>query len=158
MVDLVDNLKKDHLNCWLSPSQWRKTTVPTTLRWNAVRFNKSEATAVPNVRGVYAFLITFSRAGFPPHGYIVYIGETGSLGQETLHSRFLTYFREMDKETRAVHYVLKKYRSHMYFHFSEIPDKRRDLKKLESALCDTLVPPYNVRDFSAEMKKAVRAL
>jgi hypothetical protein len=154
LVKLVNRVKKDSEEFWLSPTQWRKSTVPSTLIWDFVRFTRTEAADVPASRGVYAFLVAFSPAGFPPHGYPMYIGETGNDGQETLHSRFVSYFREMEEQSRPVHYVLNKYKRYLYFHFSEVTDKRRNLKKLEKALCDTLIPPYNVRDFSAEMRNA----
>lgn len=153
-VKLVDRLKSDSIEFWLSPTQWRRSKVPRKLLWKYVPFKKSEATVVPTSRGVYAFLVTNSPSGLPPHGYLMYIGETGNQSQETLHSRFLSYFREMKDESRGVHYVLNKYEKYLYFHFCEVTDKRRNLRKLEEALCDTLVPPYNFRDFSAELRNA----
>ena len=154
LVKLVDRLKSDSVEFWLSPTQWRRSRVPKTLAWNFVRFKKSEAAVVPTARGVYAFLVACSSNGMPPYGYLMYVGETGNDSQETLHSRFLGYFREMREKSRPVHYVLNKYKKHLYFHYSQVPDRRRNLKNLEAALCDALIPPYNVRDFSAEMRNA----
>jgi hypothetical protein len=154
LVRLVDRVKEDCEVFWLSPTQWRRSSVPQTLAWNFVRFRRAEAGQVPMSRGVYAFLIAFRANGIPPHGYLMYVGETGDEGQETLHSRFLTYFQEMQKQSRPVHYILRKYAKYLYFHFSKVSDRRRNLKKIETALCDALIPPYNVRDFSAEIRNA----
>ncbi len=158
LVKLVDRLKKDREEFWLSKTQWKRSKVPKTLKWNSVRFRKAESTAVPASRGVYAFLIKFCSDGIPPHGYLMYVGETGNDSQETLRSRFLGYFSEMQAKERSIHYVLCKYENHLYFHYSLVLDRRRNLKRIEAWLCDTLVPPYNVKDFSVEMRKAKKAL
>ena len=107
-------------------------------------------------RGVYSFLIAFHSDGFPPHGYLMYVGETGNKSKETLRSRFLSYFSEMKDQSRSIHYVLLKSK-YLHFQFSAVSDKRRNLRKVEESLCDALIPPYNVRDFSAEMRAAKRA-
>jgi excinuclease UvrABC nuclease subunit len=119
-----------------------------------VRFRKDQAATVPRSRGVYAFLVAFLSDGFPPHGYLMYVGETGDDNQQHLRSRFRSYFLEMGQESRPIHYILRKYEKYLYFHFSAVADRRRNLKKLEAALCDALIPPYNVRDFSAEIRNA----
>jgi hypothetical protein len=52
LVKLVNRVKEDNEEFWLSPTQWRKSRVPRTLAWNVVRFKKSEAVDVPSSRGV----------------------------------------------------------------------------------------------------------
>jgi len=159
LVKLVDRLKKDREEFWLSKTQWKRSKVPKTLVWNSVIFRRSESTAIPATRGVYAFQIKYSSGGIPQHGYLMYVGETGNRNsQETLRSRFLSYFSEMQAKERSLHYVLCKYEDYLYFHYSPISDRRRNLKNIEAWLCDTLVPPYNVKDFSVEMRKAKKAL
>src|ERR1035441_5109622 len=151
LVKLVDRLKKDREEFWLSKTQWKRSQVPKTLAWNSVRFRKSESPAIPTSRGVYAFLIKFTKDGIPPHGYLVYVGETGQGSLETLRSRSVSFVSELQSPERAVHYVLCKYENHLYFLYSPVLDKRRNLKTIESSLCDTLVPPYNVKDFSVDI-------
>ena len=157
LVTLVDRIKADSEEFWLSPTQWRKSTVPQMLIWKSVRFSKTKASSVPVSRGVYSFVIACCTKGLPQHGYLVYVGETGNTSKETLRSRFLSYFSEMKDQSRSVHYVLRKYQQYLYFQFCEVHDKRRNLRKVEESLCDALIPPYNVRDFSADMRAAKRA-
>ena len=157
LVKLVDQLKTDEQTFFLSPKQWNASSVPPDLDWDWVPFDKDHADAVPSDRGVYAFVVELDKAGIPPHGYVMYVGETGNKSKETLHTRFLSYFREMKKQCRAVHYALIKYKEHMYFHFSRITDNRRNLRKVEESLCSTLIPPCNRRDFDWKLRRARRA-
>lgn len=158
LVKLVDRLKADSEEFWLSPKQWKKSKVPTSLKWSSARFDKADVLAIPKVRGIYAFAIEVCSHGFPPHGYVMYVGETGHDSKETLRSRFLSYFAEMTEQSRPVHYALLKYRKYLSFCYTRIPDKRRNLRKLETVLCDALIPPYNVQDFSLEMRRGKKAL
>jgi len=157
-VKLVERLKKDGSHICLSPELWKKSKVPDYLRWTDVKFSKSEKASIPNDRGVYAFVIEYRKLSLPPNHHIVYFGEVGEQGKETLRSRFLSYFRELaSSKRRAVHYPLEKYRPHVYFYFCAIPDKRRSVKKLEKQLTGTFVPEYNLRDFDADLRPAVAA-
>jgi hypothetical protein len=72
LVKVVNRLKEDHEDFWLSPKQWKKFSVTADLRWRSVSFCRDEAQDVPKIRGVYAFIITASRQGAragpaPPH-------------------------------------------------------------------------------------------
>jgi hypothetical protein len=157
-VKVVERLKKDGMHICLSPELWSNSKVPSSLTWTDVKFVLSERTNVPSVRGVYAFVISYQKSHFPPNYLIVYFGETGETGNETLRSRFVSYFRELKgPKRRAVHYALRKYASHIYFYFCAIPDRRRSVKKLEKQLTGTFFPVYNVRDFDAELRPAVAA-
>lgn len=156
-VDVVDRLKADRVEFCLSPTQWQQSKAPSNLSWDRVSFKKSEAADVPRARGVYAFIVELYKKGLPSHGYIMYVGETGHTSNETLRSRFLSYFGERQKQLRAIHYALLKYEKYLYFHFSEVTDRNRSLKELEQVLLDTFIPPYNMRDFSIEISRARKA-
>lgn len=157
-VKLVEHLKKDGSHICLSPELWRKSKVPDCLRWTNVKFAKNERVSIPNARGVYAFVVEYRKLCLPPNHHIVYFGEVGEKGNETLRSRFLSYFRELkSSKRRAVHYPLQKYKSHIYFYFCAVPDMRRSVKKLEKQLTGTFVPEYNLRDFDADLRPAVAA-
>jgi len=158
LVKLVNRLKSDQERFWLSKKQWKASSVPDTLDWQWVSFKKSDAQSIPRTRGLYAFTVECSAPGIPPHGYIMYVGEVGHTGNETLRSRFRSYFYEMKRDERPVHYILNKYTKHLFFYFCEVPDRRKSLFKIETALCDTLIPPYNVNDFSMDMKRGVKVL
>jgi len=158
LVKLADRLKADNDQFCLSIRQWRKFSAPVRLRWRSVPFSRSDAPSIPKMRGVYAFIITVTADDLPMNGYVTYIGETGDDSQETLRSRFMSYFSEMRDCSRPVHYILKKYRRFLHFHYSKVPDRRRNLKHIEMILCDAMVPPYNVKDFSLEMRRGKKVL
>ena len=158
LVKLADRLKSDKEDFCLSIRQWKQFKSPVKLGWNSVPFCRSDATAVPKTRGVYAFIITLGTDSIPPNGYVTYVGETGNDSRETLQSRFVSYFSEMKDESRKVHYILRKYRRYLHFYFSKVPNRRHNLKQIEMILCDTLVPPYNVKDFSLEMRRGKKVL
>ena len=155
--NIVDELKSDMESFFFCKKRLREYEPIGFLSWDRVKFVKSSAQDIPSERGIYAFMIEFVKDGLPPNGYIMYVGETGDTSRRTLHDRFLSYFSEIKTKTRPIHKILRKYRQYAYFHFSKVSDKRRSLKKLERKLCDALVPPCNVRDFSVDLKTAKRA-
>jgi len=157
-VKLVEHLKKDSQTICLSPDLWEKSNVPDSISWTDVKFTKSEKSKIPTERGVYAFVIELRKSHFPPNHHIVYFGEVGEKGNETLRSRFSSYFSELKRpKKRAVHYPLTKYKKFIYFYFCAVPDRRRSVKKLEKHLTGTFVPEYNLRDFDSDLRPAVAA-
>lgn len=155
----VDELKKHEVSFHLSPGAWKSFKHAANLSWSSVKFVGAEKSKVPSVRGVYAFCISPDIAQFKEPKFLIYIGETGNSGNHNLHKRFSDYLSEQSKLKRPkLHYYLKKYEGHLHFFFAPIKDKRINLRKLESKLVDSFIPPANTNDFSATLRKSVRAL
>jgi hypothetical protein len=156
-VAAVDNLKQDAVRFLLSDKQWEKYSgVTRVLKWEMVRFAKSEKSKVPKKRGIYCFAVQPPIANGPPILYPIYIGETGNTSRGTLNGRFGQYFQDQAKLKRAhVHYALNKWKSAIQFLFAIVSSG--DLKKIEAILNGAYVPPFSHEDFDAVLRKAVSA-
>ena len=157
-IQETDELKTFAIRFVLSPHQWAAFDCPTGLAWRRVKFDRLNPDDVPPVRGIYAFVVEHPDSQFPPHGYVMYIGITRSDGGGTLRKRFSNYIGEKRGLKRPkLHYMLNKWSSQLYFHYAEMADTGCDILDLERRFCDALLPPFNQNDFSAKIRKQVRA-
>ena len=159
-VRKADEIGKDKRDFYLSPSRWRTSEVGFNLTWSHVKFTERNRGVVPTTPGVYAFIVQHDNGHFPPHGFIMYIGITGSRNTErTLQKRYYDYLQEQKRGKRPrVHYMLDKYCDDIYFYYVSIDDEGVDLEKLELDLNDAILPPVVVKDFSGEIRALVGAL
>lgn len=157
-VSQVDAMKADIRDFLISPTRWNTTRVTIPLNWTAIKFEKSNADAVPKRRGIYAFTVSRQNGHFPPNNYVMYIGITGSSNpNRTLAKRYADYDREKTRNKRPkIHYMLNKYDGDVYFNYCII-DPTIDLSKLELDLNDAIIPPVVVKDFTAEIRQIVGA-
>jgi hypothetical protein len=154
-VDELEGLGRSFV---LDPVGWSKFQTQATLDWWYVPFESSYRTAVPTTRGVYAFVVEYTTAQFPPHGYLMYIGISGNSNQRTLRLRYSDYLRGVTKEKRErVKWMLNKFQGCLFFYFAEVSDRRIDLAKLETDLLNVTHPPCNKADFSGAKIKTARA-
>lgn len=158
-VDAVEKFKTGRRTFSLDPDRWDSSRVGIPLDWRELKFEPGNRNAVPEERGVYAFVVRRDNGHFPPHGYIMYIGITGhSAAQRTLRKRFGDYLREKVKNKRPrVHYMLNRYGNDLYFLYVTI-NEAVDLAQLEIDLNDAIVPPVGRKDFSANIKALRDAL
>ena len=159
-VKKTDALKADLQKFLLSPDRWRTSRVSIPLTWQYLKFDAANRSSVPKSAGVYAFVVSHSNSHFPGHGFIMYIGITGSNSNgRTLHLRYGDYLREQVKNKRPkVFYMLDKYANDLQFAFSPIEDPAIDLQALELDLNDAIIPPVVVKDFSADIRQLVKAM
>lgn len=158
-VQKVDALKADIRPFLLSPARWRTSRVATPLTWTFLPFTEANRALVPREPGVYAFVVRHVNDHFPDHGFIMYIGITGSNANgRTLRDRYGDYLREQKKNKRPkVHYMLDKYSDDIHFAYC-VTDPSIDLKTLELDLNDAIIPPVVVKDFTAEIRQLVKAM
>jgi hypothetical protein len=146
----------------LHPKQLSGCALPVRLAWRSIPFRKRFFPTVMNTQGVYAFSVRHVEGGLPPHGYVVYIGQTGAKKSETnrtLRTRVKEYHREKKEGTRLhVAEFLNKWAKCLSFHYAPVKPGSADLLELETKLNDALMPPYSVRDFSADIRKRKRLL
>jgi hypothetical protein len=155
-VSLTDGRKAHIQQFYLDPKAWASLAVKPSLTWSEVVFGSKPA-HVPNERGIYAFLVQPNILKVPAFRYLMYIGEAGSKGG-TLRERYSSYRKEVKKLRRPLlHRMFRKWDGHIHFAFAAVPDKRIKLKKLEAQLNDTFIPPCVENDFSASVRKQVRA-
>jgi hypothetical protein len=79
--------------------------------------------------GVYASVIQHDGPGLPAHGYVAYIGQTGSERKErTLRDRFKDYFGEKERPKRKhIWELLNKWEDCLFFHFAPVDVNHADL-------------------------------
>ena len=153
----VAKVKGDEQRFVLSPMLWSKYPgVSQTLRWETVRFDKSEKKNIPKKRGVYCFAVQPPVKNGPPALFPLYIGETGNRSAGTLNGRFGQYFGEQAKLKRPhVHLYLNKWKASLLFLFAVVA--KGNLIKIESMLNGAYVPPFSHEDFDALLRKVVSA-
>lgn len=159
-VKKTDALKADLQKFLLSPDRWRTSRVTIPLTWQYLKFDAANRALVPKSAGVYAFIVSHTNNHFPNHGFIMYIGITGSNNNgRTLYLRYGDYLREQVRNKRPkVFYMLDKYSNDLQFAYSPITDPAVDLQALELDLNDAIIPPVVVKDFSADIRQLVKAM
>lgn len=159
-VQEVDLLKQSKHSFYLNRDGWEKVKLPTELKWERLEFNEENASSVPKNPGVYAFLVSPKLDVFPPFSFIMYIGISGwkEGSSSTLRERYKNYIREEVNLIRPkIHYALQRYKGLFYFYYAPVDSSKYKLKEIEAALNDAIIPPCNDNDYSAEMRKKVKA-
>ena len=144
----------------IHPRQLRCCALPTKLVWNRIPFKKNKLKDIANRPGIYAFSVLHDTADLPPHGYVLYVGQTGAkknTQHRTLRQRAREYLREKTTGTREhVALFLNKWANCLYFYYAQLDPISFDLLDIENKLNDALLPPYSVGDFSPKIRKMKR--
>ena len=155
--DLVESLRAHEVKFRLVPENLTAFSCEAHLEWAVVPFTSTNASAVPNSRGVYAFVVEQSKSGLPPHGYVMYVGKAGD-GENSLRKRFRSYFQEKKRIKRPrIYRLLTQWEQILSFYFAEINEAEVPLSDVEVALNDALLPPFSKNDFSASVRSALNA-
>lgn len=159
LVDRVRQIKADLHEIVLSPARWRTFATPRPLNWTKISFESANRNQVPKQRGIYAFTLEVSNHNLPGHAYILYVGQAGHDSGGDLHKRYAQYLAETKRQNarKKIIYMMTMWKGDLNFNFVEIPDRRINLKKLESSLLTALIPPANTKDFDADIQDAVGA-
>lgn len=157
VLDLADHLKLHSFTFVLSPA-WRQIRSISKLKWSQIRFEAGNKSKLQKKRGIYAFIVSFEHESFPLHGYVMYVGVTGETrAHRTLYDRFGDYLREKQTGKRLkVLAMLTKFEKDLFFHYAPV-DARVNLGSLEEKINGAFIPPVNINDFSATLRKGIRA-
>jgi hypothetical protein len=164
LIDFDSNLQQlknyqQHVVLW--PERWHSFTPTIPLAWRKVKFSEANTSTIPTAKGIYAFVVQFHDDAvlpihLPSHGYVMYVGITPD---RTLRERYRDYLRDKRRPKRwSVYSMLNKWSDDCFFYYSAVTDPGVDLRALEIALNDAIIPPYVTMDFSAEVRKLVRVL
>lgn len=142
------------IRCAPYPSRWEQFSQDHRLSWQVVPFRRGGATAVPEKSGLYCFIVGHSLSGLPQVQYPLYAGET-----ENLRSRYRQYLieRKNERGRKQIRKFLNVFWGEAEFCFAQYDADKARLREIERALNDSLMPPYSVRDFSAEVRASRNA-
>lgn len=143
----------------LSPHHFTQGLKLPVLNWSTIAFSETNVATVTSKPGLYAFSVVTPRQGLPPHGYVLYIGQTeAKKNSRTLRIRAGEYLKEKKTgKRRHVWEFLNKWSGHLSFHYVPVDPAAENLETLEQTLNDALLPPYSVNDFSVEIKARKKA-
>ena len=151
-----DFFREHRLNVFVWPDAWRNATTGQALNWGRVDFGSGAINDVPEQGGVYAFCISVKGSIMPPHGILVYFGETS----RTLRKRYKEYLRECHVGAKRPKFenLFNLWPSDLDFFFAPIADDVCCLKEIEKILNDAVIPHCVTDDFSAEIRRIVPVL
>lgn len=154
----IRELKSSFQQFRLWKTQWDNHPSSISYDWRCVKFERTQQKLVPDVPGIYAFFIEPRIAGFQSHGYLMYIGQAGYNSNNTLRKRFQKYLHDkMELDRSSIYWLLNNWENYIYFYFTELDNQELDLKKIETTLLDTFLPPYSKRGFSVRISKILGA-
>lgn len=135
----------------LHPDRWAAFAQNHQLNWQLVPFRVGGAPQVPNVSGFYCFVVMNPAVQLPLVLYPLYAGET-----DNLRRRYRDYLREKDKDSGRVHVrkFLSVFWNEIVFAYAPLNAVADDRRVIEKQLNDALMPPYSIKDFSAQVKAA----
>ena len=154
LVKATKKLKGEYHEFHIDLKRWRTFRTRHRLNWQKVRFEKASQSDIPEQRGIYVFTIELEPSKLPIHGYIMYVGITGhESANANLKKRFGQYLGHQRNDTgRArMRYLLRNWRSDLFFNFVPLPSTNIDLEKLEMAFISAVIPPVNRTDFEADL-------
>lgn len=151
-----DYFREHKINVYVWPAAWRNATAVHVLKWNRVDFCEATIGDVPEQRGVYAFCVSVKGSIMPPHGILVYFGETS----RTLRIRYAEYIRDCRNGAKRPKFnnLFELWSNDLDFYFAPIDDDACNLNEIEELLNDAVIPCCVTHDFSAEIRRIVPVL
>jgi hypothetical protein len=128
----------------LYPQLWKSTDVANYYngrQWTIVPFS-APPPALPDVPGIYMFVVGPYCGGLKDHSYIFYVGKAKSI-----RKRYDNYIDEKagrgHNPRGPIMLLLNDFDGFLYFHFTEVPEA--DLERAENLLKDNLTPVSNTQ-------------
>lgn len=142
----------------LSPVQWAKYSLSFRLQWTTIKFTQQNRSCVPKHSGLYAFTVSPSVNDALVQHYLMYIGQAGAGSDNTLHARYQDYITPSKVAKRdKIKRLMELWDGHIWYSYVALDSNSNDLKNIEFALNDALLPPCVTGDFSTDIRRAVRA-
>jgi len=135
----------------LWPTAWKTIEDLDDLEWKTIKFDEAELEGLPDVCGIYSFVINPTITNHP-NRYLCYIGKT----TRTIKERIREYIYESNnpKGRPKVVRFLNKWRDNLEVTYIEIEEN--NVHALEKRLNDAFLPPFQEK-FSAEVNRKVNA-
>ena len=134
----------------LLPDRWPIFCDQYDLDWHYTPFERKKVAAISNAPGVYCFHVGHRLHCLPPLGLSLY----GGISKVSLRERCLNYFWEKHAEQGRfwVRKFLHVFEDELTLGWSEVDATTVDLNVLEKDFNDAMMPPYSVKDFSADIR------
>jgi hypothetical protein len=140
---------------WLIPEVWGRYDHTRTMRWARLEFNPSNAASVPDEPGVYAFVLEHHVAKDLPAAFPMYVG----MSEGSIRDRYRKYQRQAFRGRRGrpkLDRLFLTWKHHLAFYY--VTDLAGDTPPtLEQNVINTVMPPMNKDDFSADVKRLMGA-
>lgn len=153
----MDFYREHQVITYLWPEAWRSVTVPQLPSWQKVKFGDGDKKEnIPSKPGIYALRINIDHSALPSNGVIAYIG----ISSDSLRKRYGDYLYERKEGSKRpkIRNLLDLWGNNLDFVFWVIERKLATLKKIEKRLNDAVMPPFNINDFSGEVKRIRKIL
>lgn len=117
-----------------------------TLNWQEVKFERSNATMLPQSMGVYMFVLRSSNAPMTnsQHSYIMYVGQASNLQER--FTGYFGYVKSKKPSDQLKRIMILIWQERLQFHYFETPNfTLKELTDIEFDLINMTVPPMNNR-------------
>jgi len=136
---------KDYLRKFIiSPTQWDTLDgLYATLQWNEIKFDTANASSLPDVEGLYMFVVAPKKINANFINYLFYIGETNSIQR-----RFGDYIQKKTAGPKSGQYqvyaMIDDFPNQLYFVYTTFPGLNQlGRRKIESEFLAGFMPPVN---------------
>lgn len=128
----------------LYPQLWKCAELSTYYagrKWDVVSFTDPPP-PLPDVSGIYMFIVGPYCGGLKDHSYIFYVGKA-----KNIKTRYDDYLLEKagkgNNPRKAIMMLLNDFKDYLYFHYTQVPEA--ELDQAESLLKDNLTPAANTQ-------------
>lgn len=138
------------IRCQPIPARWVAFHSANALTWDEIPFNAQSLQTVPQVQGVYCFVVGPPPTSLPSVRYPMYVGQT----KRTLRQRFQEYLRERDDPAGRYHVrkFLNVFDGELTFMCAQFSGTYQALVRMERDVMDAVMPAYSDRGYSAEVR------
>jgi len=150
-VDIVeqDEKKAHEIEFVLWPRQWK--TYTNLHNWITIPFEDNAKSQIPDVSGIYSFIIKPGIAQHPACAYLMYIGKTKSLRRR--FGEYLNHSKTSKGRPKIVRFLIK-YSGYLKFCYTTV--STHNIGAIENGLIKAYLPPANDQ-FPAEIGPAMKA-
>lgn len=141
----------------LWPTRWREFNkkVKAKFVWQVFPLKRAAAPKIPDIPGIYSFIVQPAIADHPHCSFLMYVGMTG---KQTLRDRFGQYLGQEQGPKGRPHiiHLMSLYRQNLVFCCSPVP-AGMTAAEAEDALLAAYIPPY-CKDLPAEVSRIIGGL
>lgn len=140
----------------LYPDFWEEPDnhINIDLNWRKLKFTPENVNKIPELHGLYCFVIKPEIPNFFETNYLLYVGET----QRTLKIRYKEYLRDQKGEGKPrpkVYEMLNLYRDYLHFYYAEMEEVSA-IEENETKLLNTFVPAINTKIPNAKIRPELK--